>query len=62
MNANFYNFVYYGLKYIRQNRLKCRMIFIHIPLVNKVSNIVKLANLFDIKLGVYIKRKVGRVV
>ena len=41
------NLYYYGLKYIRQYRLKCRMIFIHIPLVNKVSNIVKLANLFD---------------
>ena len=33
------NLYYYGLKYIYENKLKTKMIFIHIPKINNISNI-----------------------
>ena len=36
------NIYYYGLKYIKDNNLKTKMIFIHIPKKDKISNIEKL--------------------
>ena len=36
------NIYYHGLKYIKDNNLKTKMIFIHIPKKDKISNIEKL--------------------
>ena len=33
------NVYYYGLKFIQENKLKTKMIFIHIPKMNNISNI-----------------------
>ena len=41
------NIYYYGLKYIKENNLKTKMIFIHIPKINKITNIEKLVNVFN---------------
>lgn len=38
------NIYYNGLKYIKENNLKTKMIFIHIPKINDISNISNLAN------------------
>ena len=43
----FCNNIYYnGLKYINNNKLKTKMIFIHIPEINNIEDINKLAKLF----------------
>lgn len=38
------NIYYNGLKYIKESNLKTKMIFIHIPKINDISNISNLAN------------------
>lgn len=38
------NIYYNGLKYIKENNLKTKMIFIHIPKINDISSISNLAN------------------
>ena len=43
------NLYYYGLKYIYENKLKTKMIFIHIPKINNISDINLLANIIKIK-------------
>ena len=40
------NIYYNGLKYIKDNHLDCKMIFIHIPKLNSIKNIEKLASIF----------------
>ena len=40
------NLYYHGLKYIEENNLKTKMIFIHIPKINKIGNIDELSNFF----------------
>lgn len=43
----FCNNIYYnGLKYIKENNLKTKMIFIHIPQIDKLGHINRLAKLF----------------
>ena len=43
----FCNNIYYnGLKYIKENNLKTKMIFIHIPQIDKLGDINRLAKLF----------------
>ena len=43
----FCNNIYYnGFKYINEQKLKCRMIFIHIPEINNIDDIKKLSSLF----------------
>lgn len=43
----FCNNIYYnGLKYIRENNLKCKMIFIHIPQIDNIDDIRKISNMF----------------
>lgn len=44
------NIYYYGLKFINDNKLKAKMIFIHIPKEDKITDIEKLAK--TIKEGV----------
>lgn len=41
------NIYFCGLKYIEENNLKTKMIFIHIPMLNNISNIEKLSNIFN---------------
>lgn len=41
------NIYYEGLKYINENRLKAKMIFIHIPNIENISDINKLAILLN---------------
>lgn len=42
------NNVYYnGLKYIKENNLNTKMIFIHIPKINSISNIKNLSKVFE---------------
>lgn len=45
---NYYcnNIFFNGLKYIKENDLKCKMIFIHIPFIDKIGNIEDLSKLF----------------
>ena len=43
------NIYYNGLKYIIENKLKTKMIFIHIPNKEKITDIEKLSKLFNIK-------------
>lgn len=44
----FCNNIYYnGLKYIDDNSLKTDMIFIHIPYIDKISNINSLVSIFE---------------
>ena len=38
------NVYYYGLKFIYENNLKTKMIFIHIPKINNISHIELMAN------------------
>ena len=40
------NIYYHGLKFINENNLKTKMIFIHIPKINNISSIKKLADSF----------------
>ena len=46
--GNYYcnNLFFNGLKYIKGNDLKCKMIFIHIPFIDKIGNIEDLSKLF----------------
>ena len=41
------NLYYNGLKYIKENNINCKMIFIHIPKIENISNIDLLANVFE---------------
>lgn len=45
-----YTIMVYGLKFINDNKLKAKMIFIHIPKEDKITDIEKLAK--TIKEGV----------
>ena len=40
------NIFFNGLKYIKENNMKCKMIFIHIPFIDKIGNIEDLSKLF----------------
>ncbi len=40
------NLYYHGLKYIKENNINCKMIFIHIPKIENLSDVDLLANLF----------------
>ena len=40
------NLYYNGLKYIKENNINCKMIFIHIPKIENISNIDILATVF----------------
>ena len=42
------NIYYCGLKFINENNLNTKMIFIHIPPISNISNIKQLANSFKI--------------
>ena len=42
------NIYFNGLKYIKENNLKTKMIFIHIPKEDKITDIEKLAKIFNI--------------
>lgn len=43
----FCNNIYYnGLKYIKENNLKTKMIFIHIPQIDKIDDIQEISNIF----------------
>lgn len=46
--GNYYcnNIFFNGLKYIKGNDLKCKMIFIHILFIDKIGNIEDLSKLF----------------
>lgn len=41
------NIYFNGLKYIDDNKLNTKMIFIHIPTIDNISNIDNLANIFN---------------
>lgn len=41
------NIYFHGLKYISKNKLNCKMIFIHIPEKNNITDIIKLSNIFN---------------
>ena len=43
------NVYYYGLKFINENKLKTKMIFIHIPKINNISHINLIASVIKIK-------------
>lgn len=43
------NVYYYGLKFIYENKLKTKMIFIHIPKINNISCIEMIANAIKIQ-------------
>ena len=45
------NIYYKGLEYIIENKLKTKMIFIHIPKKEKITDIEKLSKMFSIKGG-----------
>ena len=49
------NLYYNGLKYIKENNINCKMIFIHIPKIENISNIDLLANV--LKVTTEIKNK-----
>lgn len=40
------NLYFYGLKYIEEQKLKAKMIFIHIPQIKNISNLKQLSELF----------------
>ncbi len=40
------NIYYNGLKYIRENNLKCKMIFVHIPQIDNINDIKKISTIF----------------
>ena len=41
------NIYYHGLKYINKHRLKNKIIFIHIPDINNITDITNLSNIFN---------------
>ena len=41
------NIYYNGLKYIKENELKSKMIFIHIPKINNIENVSLLSSIFN---------------
>lgn len=41
------NLYYHGLKYISENDLDTKMIFIHVPKIDNISKIAKLAEMFN---------------
>lgn len=41
------NIYFHGLKYIEDNKLSTNMIFIHIPMLNNISNIENLSSIFN---------------
>ena len=43
------NVYYYGLKFIHENKLSTKMIFIHIPKIDNISDIELMANIIKIK-------------
>ena len=43
------NVYYYGLKFINENKLKTKMIFIHIPKISNISHINLMASVIKIK-------------
>ena len=43
------NVYYYGLKFIQENKLKTKMIFIHIPKISNISHINLMASVIKIK-------------
>lgn len=43
------NLYFHGLKYIDDNSLRTKMLFIHIPEINCITNISELANIFTEK-------------
>ena len=49
------NLYYNGLKYIKENNIDCKMIFIHIPKIENISDIELLANV--LKVTTEIKNK-----
>ena len=42
------NLYYKGLKYIKENNINCKMIFIHIPKIENISDIDLLANVLKV--------------
>lgn len=40
------NIYYNGLKYIRENNLKCKMVFVHIPQIDNINDIKKISAIF----------------
>ena len=40
------NIYYNGLKYIRENNLKCKMNFVHIPHIDNINDIKKISAIF----------------
>ena len=40
------NLYFNGMKYIKENNINCKMIFIHIPKIENISNIELLAKIF----------------
>ena len=42
------NIYYVGLKYIYENSLNTKMIFIHIPKINKITDITKLSRIMNL--------------
>lgn len=40
------NLYFHALKYIEDNKLKAKMIFIHIPKIKNISSIEELSNIF----------------
>ena len=40
------NIYYNGLKHIRENKLKCKMIFVHIPQIDNINDIKKISVIF----------------
>lgn len=40
------NIYYNGLKHIRENNLKCKMIFVHIPQIDNINDIKKISAIF----------------
>lgn len=40
------NIYYNGLKHIRENNLKCKMIFVHIPQIDNINDIKKISVIF----------------
>ena len=43
------NVYYHGLKFIYENKLKTKMIFIHIPKINNISNINLMADVITVR-------------
>ena len=48
-NYDYSKLYYYGLKYIYENNLKTKMIFIHIPKIQNIRDIRLMADLFIVR-------------